>query len=111
MRIAIVGSRTYPKLEEVRSYVSMLPSEAVIISGGARGVDVSAVDEAFRHGLKCVEFLPDYDAHGKDAPKLRNKLIAHECDRMVAFWDGKSGGTANAIAWAIAYGRPVEVRL
>lgn len=40
----------------------------------------------------------------------RNRRIAEMCDRMVAFWHKDSGGTANAVCWAVALGKPVEVR-
>lgn len=38
-RIAIVGSREYKQLDQVREYVRSLPLGVIVISGGARGVD------------------------------------------------------------------------
>lgn len=109
-RVAIVGSRGYQPLEDVRAYVRALPTGTVVVSGGAHGVDRTAAQEAARCNLSCVEHRPDYETHGKRAPLVRNRLIAQDCDRMVAFWDGKSSGTAHAIDCANKLDKPVEVR-
>src|SRR5688572_9399784 len=42
-RIAVVGSRDYARLDLVRQYVYEQERTAVILSGGARGVDTVAV--------------------------------------------------------------------
>lgn len=109
-RVAIVGSRAFADRQAVRRYVWDLPRDTVVISGGAAGVDSVAEKAARDFGLACVVHAPDYDKHGKRAPLVRNKLIAKDCDRMVAFWDGKSTGTAHAINCAKELDKPVEVR-
>ena len=110
MKVAIVGSRGYQDETRVRHYVmTELTTGDVVISGGAKGVDSWAADAARRRGLEVVEHLPNYDVYGAAAPKKRNAIIAIHCDRMVAFWDGSSSGTANAVTWAVTYRRPVEV--
>jgi predicted Rossmann fold nucleotide-binding protein DprA/Smf involved in DNA uptake len=109
MRVAIVGSRGYASLGRVFDYVTGLPEGTVVISGGARDVDAMAAGIARTMGLTVIEFLPNYEAHGRRAPLIRNKQIAQHCERMVAFWDGKSTGTAHAIRCAKSLGRPVEV--
>jgi hypothetical protein len=110
LRIAIVGSREYDDLFAVGWYVRGLPKSAVIISGGARGVDREAARVAKQVGLAVVEHLPDYATHGRyRAPKIRNQLIVNDCDRLVAFWDMSSGGTADSIEKAKAAGKVVEI--
>lgn len=46
-KVAIVGTRTYPHLDRVRSYIATLPPDTIVVSGGALGVD-STADEAAR---------------------------------------------------------------
>lgn len=111
-RVAIVGSRKYPNLDAVRAYVRALPPGTVVVSGGARGVDEAAEEEARLCGLPVPEIhYPDYKTHGRYlAPKMRNIAIARSCDRMAAFIHNMSGGTLHAIGCAVVFGKPVEVR-
>ena len=109
-RVAIVGSRGFRDLAAVDAYVRNLPEDACIISGGAAGVDQVAEIAAIKYGRAWQVIRPDYAKHGRGAPKLRNRRIAEECTRMVAFWDGDSPGTANAVTHAVELGKPVEIR-
>lgn len=96
-RVAIVGSRKFPHEKMVRHYVQRLPTDTVVISGGARGPDRWAVDEALKRGLKTVVLQPDWETHGKAAGPIRNAAIVENCDWLVAFWDGHSRGTLNTL--------------
>lgn len=109
MRIAVVGSRRYPDLEAVKRFVYSLPADTVIVTGGASGVDGEAEVAGAMMGFGLAVFYPDYDRFGRRAPLIRNKQIAESCDRMVAFWDGKSTGTAHVTAEARKLGKPVEI--
>ena len=109
MRIAIVGSREYAHTEKVVDYVRRLNEGTIVISGGAHGVDALAANVARTVGLVVIECLPDYEKHGRRAPLVRNKQIAEHCERMIAFWNGESAGTAHAIRCARDLGRPVKV--
>lgn len=109
MRVAIVGSRDFHDLDAVRAYVAALPAGATVISGGARGVDSTAEQAARARGLKVETYPADWDEHGKSAGMIRNATIARRCDRLVAFWDGKSKGTKNTILRARNFGKPVEI--
>jgi YspA, cpYpsA-related SLOG family len=108
-RVAIVGSRGFANLRQVREYVRSLAPDVIVVSGGARGVDAIAEEEAGKLGLTLESYRPDYAKHGKRAPLERNVTIAEKCDRMVAFHDGNSRGTAHAIECARVLNRPVEV--
>ena len=108
-RVAIVGSREYPDLEAVRSYIRYLPSNVIIVTGGALGVDTIAEKTANYLGNQCEVYEADWNKHGRAAGPIRNKLIVDNCDRVVAFWDGKSPGTKNTIELARKAGKPVEV--
>ena len=112
MRVAIIGSRDYPNLEVVRSYVASLLSEGdVVVSGGARGVDKAAEEAAKARGLKVVSIRPQWGKFGRAAGFRRNSDIVAQCDRLVAFWDGKSRGTQDSIRKAKAAGKEVQVVL
>jgi predicted Rossmann fold nucleotide-binding protein DprA/Smf involved in DNA uptake len=110
-RVAIVGSRGYPDegKEDVFSYVHELPSNSVVVSGGAEGPDTWAERAAKRRGLLVVVYRADWSLYGKAAGFIRNGQIVANCDRVVAFWDGHSRGTKNTIDIANRQGKPVEV--
>lgn len=109
MKVAVVGSRNFKYLDLVKDYIDSLPDKTVVVTGGARGVDAAAEDAARKRGLEVVVVTPDYSSYGHIATKVRNSVIARMADKVTAFWDGLSGGTANTLAWAAVWGRPVEV--
>lgn len=110
MKVAIVGSRGYPELEHVRQLVRKLDASDVVITGGAPGVDQTAEDEARLRGLEVVVLHADWRAHGPSAGPIRNTAIVRACDRLVAFWDGTSRGTLDAITKARARGLLVTIK-
>lgn len=98
MRTGIIGSRgfeDYPYLAEC------LDSHPVpittIVSGGAKGADKLAERYAKERGIPVETFLPEYDKYGKSAPLKRNIQIVEASEQLIAFWDGKSRGTAFTI--------------
>lgn len=109
MRMAIVGSRDFKRLDKVRQFVNHLNYDIVVISGGARGVDQIAEKTAIDKGLRTMIFYPQWDTFGKQAGFVRNREIVDHADELVAFWDGKSKGTAHSIKLARAKGIPVLV--
>jgi hypothetical protein len=112
MRFAIVGSRDYKNDQLVRSMVHWISTnfpDSIIVSGGARGVDSIAVDEASKLKLVSVVFPANWEVHGKRAGFIRNHTIVDNCDRVMAFWDYKSKGTAHTIETARKAGKRVEV--
>jgi len=109
LRVAIVGSRNYPALEEVREFVRSLLKDSEVVSGGARGVDSVAVSEALKLGLKIKVFEPDWGL-GRGAGMIRNGEIAKYADRVVAFHFRNSRGTADTIRRFWKRKKPVEVR-
>lgn len=108
-RIAIVGSRAYPRLDLVEAFVAALPVGTIVVSGGARGVDTVAEIVARDRGLEVIVFQADWDRLGRKAGPIRNAQIVANVDRVVAFWDGKSRGTLNTLLQADGAALPVEV--
>jgi uncharacterized phage-like protein YoqJ len=107
VRIGIVGSR--PKFKGqlaqlegfVRHYVSGLPEGTVVISGGAPGVDSWAEEAAIERGLDVEVYEPQWrrpdGTTDRGAGFKRNQVIVDKSDAVIAFWDGKSRGTADTI--------------
>lgn len=108
MNIAVIGSRSFRRLEMVDEWFAFNWTEVShLLTGGAVGVDRRAEELAAIGGDSPDIFKPDYKRYpvidyGKDfAPKERNKLIVEGAALVVAFWDGRSTGTSHAIAWAV----------
>lgn len=109
MKIAIVGSREYHNKEHIATFVDSLPDDAIIVSGGARGVDRYAIYCAVLRGLKTIEIYPDWHTYGASAGVIRNGVIVAQADMVAAFWDGKSKGTQDTINRAKGAGVPVVI--
>ena len=135
MRVGIVGSRDFADPELVRGFVRQLAEkhpDAVVVSGGARGVDRTAEAEAERAGLGRISFRPSqcddgfvievweddvpvnvfddrvFASYGR-AAFARNADIVRESELVVAFWDGVSNGTRHSIRLAQDAGKPVKI--
>lgn len=103
MKVAIVGSRTYRSPGNVADFIGGLPSDAIIVSGGARGVDSWAVEYAGEHLTEVYQ--AEWDKYGHSAGFRRNQLIVDACDELYAFWDGLSKGTLDSIQRAARAGK------
>jgi hypothetical protein len=109
-RIAFVGSRDWNDDRSINNRLHDYdPATDVIVSGAARGADRAAARLARVMGFKVVEYPADWDRFGKRAGFLRNQAIVDNCDKVVAFWDGESRGTADTIERARKAGKPVTI--
>jgi hypothetical protein len=137
MRLAVVGSRDFVRIDRVYEYLDRFAYLNCIVSGGARGVDHEAEQWADDNGIPVVSFRPDRDYDGlwgvhrlswacdadygetvdlgqrypsfAAAAHTRNGYIVDFCTSLVAFWDGKSKGTEATIQKASAAGKLREV--
>lgn len=114
MKVAVIGSRSiaYDRLQDtafayLERYIPVNATE--IVSGGAMGADKLAERYADLHHLKKTVLLPDYGKYGKRAPLVRDEEIVRAADTVIAFWDGKSRGTAYTVSFAVAEGVPVKI--
>ena len=107
--VAVVGSRDFSDLEQVRRFVDTLPENAVVVSGGARGVDRTAEAAARARGLLVETSLPNWKRFGRSAGFVRNFANIRRADRVVAFWDRQSRGTAHSIGIARQMNKPLTV--
>jgi predicted Rossmann fold nucleotide-binding protein DprA/Smf involved in DNA uptake len=119
VKLGIVGSRDFGALdsetrhnarEKVREFVQSLPRDWTIVSGGAIGPDTWAVEAARALGMPVIEHLPQDDVYSFRQARLeRNKLVVRDSDAVVAFWDGSSAGTMDAVRKATAARKRVYV--
>lgn len=118
--ILVVGSRGITDYTYIKAYLSNLirsnyPGRHItIVSGGARGVDTLAERFADENCYKKIIVPADWNKYGKSAGYKRNiqmhAFIAEKPDRMVvAFWDGKSKGTAHNFKLAEEYNNKINV--
>jgi len=81
----------------------------VVVSGAAQGVDTWAEEAAEAAGIETLIFHADWDGLGRRAGPVRNERIIAAADEVVAFWDGESWGTLNAVYLATEKGMPVRI--
>jgi hypothetical protein len=115
-RVAVVGSRgftDYDRLARDLDRARARWGDFTLVSGGARGADSLAERWAQERGLPTLirRVTPgEWRELGKRAGPLRNTRLVAAADAVIAFWDGKSPGTADCIRQAEAAGKPVFVR-
>jgi len=100
IKLAIVGSRNFEPLDFVRKVIQSLNKDVIIISGGAKGVDETAICEAKKCGMRTEVYYADWAMHGKAAGPIRNSVLIEKSDGVIAFWDGGSKGTKDSISKA-----------
>jgi hypothetical protein len=96
-RVLIFGSRNYPRMDLVDAFVDILPSDTIVVSGCAPGVDTRAERRAKKRGLKFEGYPAEWGKYGRQAGFLRNSVMVGVADRGAGFWDGTSIGTADTI--------------
>jgi len=110
MRLAIIGSRDFNNYEllceELESYKDKITE---VVSGGAKGADSLGERWANENEIPTQIFLPDWNKHGKGAGLIRNHDIIKNSDVVVAFWDGKSTGTKQALELTQIYKKPKKI--
>lgn len=101
-RVIVAGSRgftDYAYLEDLLDLTFSLNNypDISIVSGTARGVDRLGEEYAENRGYPVVRYPADWEAHGRAAGHIRNRLMADNAEVLVAFWDEKSRGTEGMI--------------
>lgn len=110
--LAVIGSRKFTNcalLAEHMDEVCAAFDVSAIVSGGAKGADSLAAGYAATRGLPVQIFEPDWAQFGRGAGPIRNKAIVSAADVVLAFWDGESRGTKQALAYAKQMGKQVIV--
>ena len=104
MKLLIAGSRSIREFD----FEGYVPDEtALIITGGATGIDALAEEYADKKRLSKLILRPQYNLFGKSAPLKRNETMVMLCDMALIVWDGKSKGAKHTIEYAKRLNKPV----
>jgi uncharacterized phage-like protein YoqJ len=119
-------------------YLSTVSRDTIVISGMALGVDqwwaeaaigwqipfIAAVpfmgmeskwprasQDRFNNILSYADSIVYVCEPGYEPWKMqkRNEWMVDNCDKLVAYWDGSPGGTANCVQYARAKGRTIDM--
>lgn len=112
MRLVVTGGRAYYNEPLIHGALERCDKEygiGVLICGGATGVDTICEHWARRRGKEIVRMVPDWDAHGKAAGRIRNlaMILQGKPDRALVFPGGR--GTAHMHSELMERGVPTEV--
>jgi hypothetical protein len=111
MRVLICGSRNYKDRNQIRTILNQLPSDCIIIQGGASGADAIAAHVATCQGKEVITFKADWKTHGKAAGPIRNQQMLDEGkpDLVIAFHEDieSSRGTKDMVRRSREAGLPV----
>ena len=113
----VVGSRSFSDYELLSRELDLQLEDStnvVIVSGGAKGADSLAEQYADARGYQKEIFKADWKKYGRAAGPIRNeemqKYISQFSNRIcVAFWDGKSKGTATNFKLAKKYNNSIKI--
>jgi len=119
VNVIIAGSRDFTDEKFLRDKASawagfntdapMPASDITVICGGAKGPDKMGAEWAEFHGINVRHMPADWNAHGRAAGPIRNAAMADIGDVLIAFYDGKSKGTANMIGAALRKGLELHI--
>ena len=97
MKYIIAGGRDFNNYSIVRQTIDRFSNVDEIVSGDARGADAQGIIYGTQYNIKVVHFPAQWDLYGKSAGFIRNAEMGEYADALIAFWDGKSKGTAHMI--------------
>ena len=110
LRVCVCGGRNFTdealmqhSLDQVAEYCNTNNFNLIIVEGGARGADALAKAWAEANDIPIRSYRAEWnDKDGnfnRKAGARRNHLMANNCDKVIAFWDGvEVHGTPEAIA-------------
>jgi hypothetical protein len=121
-KVIICGGRDYDNYDEMQiqfTYFARHLEIESIVSGGNKswnddkkkftGADYLSKRLAKEKNIPHEEFPADWQKHGKRAGYIRNAAMGEAGTHVLAFWDGKSRGTAMMIDIARRKNIPVEI--
>lgn len=114
-KLIVAGGRDFNDYELLSRVIMDMankeyPDRAIsIISGMAKGADALGYFFAIKHNVVKYSFPADWNKHGRSAGFIRNKEMGNFADGLIAFWDGKSKGTAQMIQYMGSLNKPVII--
>ena len=106
MKLLLAGSHSITSFD-LSPYV---PDEvALIITGGAKGIDTLAEAYAREREISTLTVKPRYEKYGRAAPILRDEEMVDMADAVLVIWDGTSRGSKHTADYARKQGKPLTV--
>lgn len=115
MIVAIGGCRNFYDRDLIFSeldayfHVYALGEEITILSGHGKGVDRLIEEYATERQYALKIFPAEWNRYGRAAGPIRNSQMVEEAERVIAFWDLRSKGTASLIRLARAQKKLLHV--
>ena len=110
MKIAIIGSRTFNDYTLLQKTLELYKSKiTLIVSGAAHGADSLGEKWAINNNIQTLIFPANWNMYGKRAGFIRNKDIIKNSEYIIAFWDGKSKGTAHSLSLCKKYNKSYKI--
>jgi hypothetical protein len=99
--------------ELIESKLKALPRTAVILTSRTNGVSAAVRDATIRLGLRLEVWTAMTDRYptAADAFFARDEEMIRWADRLLAFWDGESAGTAHELTYARRLSKPIDLVL
>jgi hypothetical protein len=110
-RIFIGGSRTFSDRTAIANRISQLPRDTIVLTSRTHGA-AAAVRDAVQHlGLQMEVWTArlDWFPTRELAYFARDEEMIRSADRVIAFWDGSTSGTAHELEYARQIGKPMEL--
>lgn len=89
MKLIIAGGRDYHLTREDMARLDDIVGVEEVLSGMCRGADKDGWRWARSRGIVTKEFPADWDAHGKAAGPIRNKVMVACADAVALFPGGR----------------------
>lgn len=113
VKVIIAGGRNFENYQLLKfkcnNILKGITDEIQIVSGGSTGADLLGERYAREKKLICKRFEAEWAKNGKVAGPIRNEEMAKYSNYLIAFWDGKSKGTADMINKAKMYNLDIRI--
>lgn len=117
MYLLVVGSRSFGDYGMMCEKLDMFLAnyrKVVIVSGGANGADSLAERYASERKYQFIKFPAMWNELGNRAGFVRNEVMHQFISQfphrgVVAFWNGRSKGTAHSFELSKKYSNPLRL--
>jgi hypothetical protein len=110
-RIFIGGSRTLSDRTAIADRISQLPRDTIVMTSRTHGASAAVRDAVQDRGLQMEVWTARLSRFStvEAAYFARDEEMIRSADRVIAFWDGCSPGTAHELDYAKRIVKPVEL--
>ena len=113
LRVFAGGSRTIGDRVLIESKLKALSDWAVILTSRTNGASAAVRDATMRLGLRLEVWTAKTDRYrtAEEAYFARDEEMIRSADRVLAFWDGESVGTAHELTYARRLSKTIDLVL